>query len=201
MCYDFERQSRSVGFKEVGRITKARETGEEKYRINEQIRAPQVRLIDADGTHRGVVSLTEALAAARERELDLVEVSPTAEPPVVRIMDYGKFLYQEAKRERESRKAQKQIIVKEIRLRPKTTDHHRSFKVRDARRWLEEGMKVRVRVRFRGRESTYPEIAVEQLKEVAQELADVAVVEQEPDREGNTMVMVLAPDRKKGTKG
>ena len=100
------------------------------------------------------MSLSEALALAHESELDLVEVSPTADPPVARVMDYGKFLYQQAKRDRESRKMQKQIEVKEIRLRPKTTDHHRSFKVRDARGWLEDGMKVKVRIRFRGREVT-----------------------------------------------
>jgi len=186
---------------EGSRITRTREIPDEraKYRLNQQIRAPQVRLIDADGTHRGVMSLSEALAIAHERGLDLVEVSPAADPPVTRVMDYGKFLYQEAKRERESRKAQKTIEVKEIRMRPKTTDHHRSFKIRDARRWLEEGMKVKVRIRFRGREITYPEIAIEQLREIAQELSDVAVVEQEPDREGHTMLMVLAPDRKKST--
>jgi len=112
-------------------------------------------------------------------------------------MDYGKFLYREAKREREARKAQKQVEVKEIRLRPKTTDHHRSFKVRDARRWLEEGMKVKVRVRFRGREITYPEIAREQLTRIADELSNVAVVEQRPNLEGRTMLMVLAPAKKK----
>jgi translation initiation factor IF-3 len=150
-----------------------------------------------DGNHVGVVSLSEALATARERELDLVEVSPGAEPPVTRIMDYGKFLYQEAKKDRESRKAQKQVVVKEIRLRPKTTDHHLSFKVRAARKWLEEGMKVKVRVRFRGREITYPEIAIEHLTEIAQELSDVGVVEQAPNREGHTMLMVLAPDKNK----
>jgi len=137
--------------------------------------------------------LSEALAMAEENELDLVEVSPAAEPPVARIMDYGKFMYQQAKRERESRKAQKQVEVKEIRLRPKTTEHHKSFKVRDARKWLEEGKKVKVRIRFRGREVTYPEIAVEQLNEIAEELADVAEIEQKPNREGRTMLMVLAP--------
>lgn len=130
-----------------------------------------------------------------------MEVSPAADPPVARVMDYGKFLYQEAKREREARKAQKQVEVKEIRLRPKTTDHHRSFKIRDARRWLEEGMKVKVRIRFRGREVTYPEIAIEQLVQIADELSDVAVIEQRPNREGRTMLMVLAPEKKKGAKG
>jgi translation initiation factor IF-3 len=142
------------------------------------------------------VTLSEALVIAQEHELDLVEVSPAAEPPVARVMDYGKFLYQQAKRDREARKSQKQIEVKEIRLRPKTTDHHKSFKTRDARRWLEEGMKVKVRIRFRGREITYPEIARQQLVEIAEELADVAVVEQKPDLEGRTMLMVLAPAKK-----
>ena len=132
---------------------------------------------------------------AREAELDLVEVSPSAEPPVCKIMDYGKFVYARAKREREARKAQKQIEVKEIRLRPKTSDHHRSFKVRDARRWLTEGMKVRARIRFRGREFHYPEIAQQLLTGIADELSDVAVVEQHPNLDGKTMLMVLAPKR------
>lgn len=125
--------------------------------------------------------------------MDVVELSPAADPPVVRVMDYGKFLYRQAKQDREARKAQKQVEVKEIRLRPKTTDHHRSFKVKDARRWLEEGKKVKVRIRFRGREVTYPEIAVEQLKGIAEELSDISVIEQQPNREGRTMLMILGP--------
>jgi translation initiation factor IF-3 len=141
----------------------------------------------------GIVSLDEAQRLARESGLDLVEISPNADPPVVRVMDHGKFLYERAKKAREARKAQKQIEVKEIRLRPKTTDHHRSFKVKDARGWLEEGMKVKVRIRFRGREITYPEIAMETLKKVAEELEDVCVVEQRPNMDGRTMLMVLAP--------
>ena len=141
----------------------------------------------------GVVPLQKALQLAAERELDLVEVAPNAVPPVCKIMDFGKFLYERAKKEREARKQQKQIEVKEIRLRPKTDDHHRSFKVRDARRWLEEGMKVKVRIRFRGREITYPEIARDMLQQVAADLQDIAVVEQAPDMEGRTMLMVLAP--------
>jgi translation initiation factor IF-3 len=147
------------------------------------------------------MSLSEALTVAHEHESDLVEVSPAADPPVARVMDFGKFLYQEAKREREARKAQKQVEVKEIRLRPKTTDHHRSFKVRAARGWLEDGMKVKVRIRFRGREVTYPEIAIEQLMRIAEELSDVGVIEQRPNREGRTMLMVLTPAKKKGAKG
>ena len=161
---------------------------------------PEVRLIGPDDDHMGIVSLSEALTIANENELDLVEVSPAADPPVARVMDYGKFLYQQQKRERDSRKSQKQIEVKEIQLRPKTTEHHKSFKVRNARRWLEEGKKIKVRVCFRGREITYPEIAMELLAEVVEELSDVGEVEQKPDREGRTMLMVLAPVGKKGAK-
>ncbi len=167
-----------------------------KYRINRQIRADRVRLIDADGKHIGIVPLTEALRVAREHELDLVEVSPSADPPVVRVMDYGKFQYQQAKKERESRRAQKQIEVKEMRLRPKTSEHHRDIKVKQARGWLESGMKVKVRVRFRGREVTYPEIAEKQLLEIAAALSDIAVVEQKPKRDRHSMLMVLAPAKK-----
>ena len=169
------------------------------YRVNDRIRAREVRLITDDNENIGVVSIQQALQLASDRELDLVEVAPNADPPVCRIMDFGKFQYERAKKEREARKQQKQIEVKEIRLRPKTDDHHRSFKVRDARRWLEEGMKVKVRIRFRGREITYPEIAHEMLQEVAAELDDIAVVEQAPNMEGRTMLMVLAPapDKKK----
>lgn len=161
---------------------------------------PQVRLIGPDDNHIGIVPLSEALTIANESELDLVEVSPAADPPVARVMDYGKFLYQQQKRERDSRKSQKKIEVKEIQLRPKTTEHHKSFKVRDAHRWLEEGKKVKVRICFRGREITYPEIAMELLAEVAEELSDVGEIEQKPDREGRTMLMVLAPTGKKGAK-
>ena len=113
-----------------------------------------MRLIDENNENHGVVPIQKALQLASERGLDLVEVAPTANPPVCRIMDFGKFQYERAKKEREARKQQKQVEVKEIRLRPKTDDHHRSFKVRDARRWLQEGMKVKVRIRFRGREIT-----------------------------------------------
>lgn len=112
------------------------------------------------------------------------------------MLNYGKYLYEKAKKEREAKKAQTKIEVKEIRLRPKTTDHHRSFKVRDARRWLGEGMKVKVRIRFRGREITYPDIARRELQEIADELSDIAMVEMTPDMEGRTMLMVLAPSRK-----
>jgi translation initiation factor IF-3 len=154
-----------------------------------------VRLIGAKGENVGVVSIDEALQMAQEAELDLVEVAPNSDPPVCRIMDFGKFIYERAKKEREAKKAQTKIEVKEIRLRPKTNEHHRDLKVRDARRWLAEGMKVKVRIRFRGREFDYPEIALQDLKEVAQDLADIALVEQAPALEGRTMLMVLAPGK------
>lgn len=182
-----------------GNLRKDRAISTADYRINDRIRAREVRLITDTNENIGVVSLREALQLAADRELDLVEVAPTADPPVCRIMDFGKFQYERAKKEREARKQQKTIEVKEIRLRPKTDDHHRSFKVRDARRWLGDGMKVKVRIRFRGREITYPEIARDMLSEIADELGDIAVVEQAPNMEGRTMLMVLAPsnDKKK----
>lgn len=152
-----------------------------------------MRLVNEKGENVGVVSTQEALRLAQEVDLDLVEVAPNADPPVCRILDFGKFQYEQAKKEREARKQQTKIEIKEIQLRPKTNEHHRSFKVRDARRWLESGMKVKVRIRFRGREITYPEIARESLDEVARELQDVAVIEQHPNMEGRSMLMVLAP--------
>ena len=152
-----------------------------------------MRLIGATGENVGVVPTREALRMAQQAELDLVEVAPNSTPPVCRIMDFGKFLYEKEKKEREARKAQTKVEVKEIRLRPKTTGHHRDFKVDDARRWLEHNMKVRVTVRFRGREITYPEIALEDLREIAQSLSDVAVVEQPPAIEGRAMSMMLVP--------
>lgn len=163
--------------------------------MNDAIRVPQVRLIGANGENVGVVSIEDAQRMAREAELDLVEVAPAADPPVCRVMDFGKFVYERAKKEREARKAQTKIEVKEIRLRPKTNEHHRDFKVRDARRWLLDGNKVKVRIRFRGREIDYLDIALTDLKEVAEALADVGVVEQAPALEGRTMLMVLAPGK------
>lgn len=134
---------------------------------------------------------------AQEAGLDLVEVAPNADPPVCRVMDVGKYIYERKKKEREARKAQSKVEIKEIRLRPKTSEHHRGFKVRDARRWLKEGKKVKVRIRFRGREIHYPEIALEDLKEIAEELNDVSIIEHAPSREGRTMLMVLAPEKQK----
>ena len=156
-----------------------------------------MRVIGPNNENVGVIPTFEAIRMAREAEKDLVEVSPNADPPVCRILDFGKFLYEKTKKEKEARKAQTVIEVKEIQLRPKTTDHHAGFKVRDARRWLEEGKKVIVRIKFRGREISHPQIARQELAEIAQELADVGVVEQSPNLEGRSMLMVLGPSRKK----
>jgi len=169
-------------------------SSKDDYRVNKQIRATKIRLIDQDGENLGVVSLREGLNRAEAAALDLVEVAPNANPPVAKILNFGKFLYEKEKKEREARKSQTKIEIKEIQLRPKTTDHHKGFKVRDARRWLGEGKKVRVTIRFRGREITYPEIALEDLREIAEELADVSEVEQAPKMEGRSMFMMLAPN-------
>ncbi len=136
---------------------------------------------------------------AEEHELDLVEVAPTATPPVCRIMDFGKFRYEKERRERKAKKQQKIVEVKEIRLRPKTDDHHLGFKVRDARKWIADGMKVRIQIRFRGREVTHADIGLDRLKEIIEEMKDVAVVEQAPNLEGYNLTAVLAPipDKKK----
>lgn len=165
---------------------------QDTLRINNQIRAREVRLI-TDNNENMIVSLHVALEMAEAKGLDLVEVSPNADPPVCRIMDFGKYQYQRQRRERQARKQQKTIEVKEIVIHPKTSDHHLSFKVRDARRWLQDGMKVRVRIRFRGREIAHADIGRTRLDNIATELRDVGVVEQQPNMEGSTMLMVLAP--------
>jgi translation initiation factor IF-3 len=166
--------------------------------VNEGIRVNEVRLIGADGNNVGVVPIKQAIQMARDAGMDLVEVSPNANPPVCRVIDYGKFVYERAKKDREARKSQTKIEVKEIRLRPKTNEAHRDFKVDDARRWLEKGNKVKVTIRFRGREMDYPEIALEDLREIAEALSDVSTVEQAPQMEGRTMLVMLAPVKSGG---
>ncbi len=152
-------------------------------------------MIDENGENVGIVDRQDALNRAEAANFDLVEVAPNAEPPVCRIMNFGKFLYEKEKKEREARKSQTKIEIKEIQLRPKTNDHHRGFKVENARKWLKSGMKVRVTIRFRGREITYPEIAMEDLREIAQDLSDVSEVEQAPNMEGRSMFMMLVPKK------
>jgi len=161
--------------------------------VNTAIRAPQLRVIDSDGKQLGVLPRSEALRLAEERSLDLVEVAPNADPPVVKLMDFGKYQYEKAKREREARKARKEIEVKEIRLRPKTGEHDLAFKIRQARSFLESGAKVKVRIRFRGREITHPEVAKVQLDRIANDLSDVSTIEKPPGFEGRTILMILAP--------
>ena len=144
----------------------------------------------------GILPIREALAVAQEHDLDLVEVAPNADPPVCRLLDYGKYIYERTKKEKEARKAQKLREVKEIRLRPKTGEYDIAHKVRDARRFLKEGCNVKVRVQFRGREITHPEVAHGLLERIAANLEDVGRVEQQPRLEGRTMLMILSPSSK-----
>ena len=162
-------------------------------RINSEIRAPKVRVIDKTGEQLGILAIREALAIASQKQLDLVEVAPNADPPVCRLMDYGKYLYDKQKREREARKAQKQIEVKELLLRPKTDEHDIQVIVKKIRKFSEEGAKTRVRIRFRGREMQHPEVGRDLLDQVAKAVADVTVIESMPLLDGSSMVMVLAP--------
>jgi translation initiation factor IF-3 len=155
---------------------------------------PEVRLIDQNGENRGVVSTAEAKDLAREANLDLVEVAPNARPPVCRIMDFGKFVYEQTKKERDARKHQKQVEIKTVKLTPRTAQFHRDIQVRKARQWLEEGKKVKFMVRFKAREITYPEIGQEALEGVAEELSDVADIEQAPKLEGWSMTLMLNPN-------
>jgi translation initiation factor IF-3 len=161
------------------------------------IRVREVRVIDEEGQQLGVLPTYEAIRLAQEKGLDLVEVAPNAVPPVCRLLDFGKFQYERQKKEREARKAQKIIEIKEIRLRPRTGEHDLDTKVRRTLTFLEEGAKVRVTVRFRGREITHPEIAREQLAEFAQKVGEAAIIEQQPAMEGPNLFMLFTPSPKK----
>lgn len=174
-------------------------TIKQEHRLNREIRVREVRLIDESGKQLGIYPTREALRVAEERGLDLVEIAPNANPPVCRLLDYSKFLYERSRREREARKAQRQTEIKEIQVRPKTAEHDVEFKLNRAREFLGEGAKVRVRIRFRGREITHQDLAMELMERVASEMSDVAVVEQRPILEGRTMLMVLAPSSKTPT--
>lgn len=164
-----------------------------KLRLNRMIRAREVRLIGSEGEHLGVVPLEEALAMAAAQGLDLVEVSPDAEPPVCKIIDYGKFRYVQDKRGREAKKKQRVIQVKEIRMRPKTEENDFQVKSRQIRRFLEEGNKAKVSMRFRGREHEHADLGQQKLERLMLELQDVANVEQVPQMEGRMITLVLAP--------
>ncbi len=166
-------------------------------RINERIRAPEVRLIDEDGRQIGIVKTSEALAMARERNVDLVEVAAQANPPVARLMDFGRYKYEQAKREREARKHQQQVELREVRMKPKIDDHDIDFKIRTAEKLLREGDKVKVTVMFRGREITHPQIGKNLLDRVAARLEDIAIIEKPASLEGRHMSIILAPDKRK----
>lgn len=162
-------------------------------KINRMIRVPQVRVIDADGNQLGVLATRDALTAAETAGLDLVEVAPTATPPVCRIMDYGKFKYQTSKKAKEAKKKQTVISVKEMKLRGKTEEHDFQFKLRNIKRFLEDGDKVKILIMFKGREITHTELGMGMLKRVAEELKDVATIEAPPKLEGRSMTMLVAP--------
>lgn len=164
-------------------------------RINEQIRGHRVRVIDPEGNQLGILTPEEALEEAAKRNLDLVEVSPNAQPPVCRIMDFGKFKYEQSKREKEARRNQKVVNLKEIRMRPKIDDHDLAVKVRAARKFLEAGDKVKVSVRFRGREIVHQDLAKAKLMNLAEQVSELGTVERVPYMEARQMVMILAPSK------
>lgn len=161
--------------------------------VNEEIRDKEVRLIDVDGTMLGIMSAKEAQKIANSRNLDLVKIAPNADPPVCRIMDYGKYMFELAKKEKEARKNQKVINVKEVRMNPTIEENDFNFKARNAMRFLQDGDKVKVIVRFRGREINYTSIGQEMLERFAEAVKDVGVVEKKPRLEGKNMVMILNP--------
>lgn len=161
--------------------------------MNQGIRAREVRVIDSDGSQVGIVSLRDALHLADERGLDLVEVAPQARPIVCRIMDFGKYKYEQSKREREARKKQRIITIKEVKLRPGIEDHDFQTKARNAVRFLQEGDKVKVTLMFRGREIVHPHLGQKILKKLAEQVEELAIIERTPKLEGRNMIMVLAP--------
>ena len=169
-------------------------------RVNERITAPTVRVIDEEGQQVGILPVEEARDIAQERGYDLVEISPGATPPVCRVMDYGKYKYEDKKRKAEARRKQVTVEVKEIKLRPKTEDHDLNVKMRKARQFLEDGNKVKITVRFRGREIIYAESETLRILELAKDVEDVSSIEVPPKREGRQVVMILTPEKKKPEK-
>ncbi len=169
-------------------------------RVNEGIRASEVRLVGEKGEQLGVMPLNQALETARKHNLDLVEVAATAIPPVCRLLDYGKYRYEQTKKEREARRSQKVLLLREVRLRPKIGNHDFEAKARSVMRLLDEGDKVRVVVLFRGRESTHPEIGLRLLERMAESLKEVASLEMQPSMEGRRMSIILSPTASRKTK-
>jgi len=182
---------------EVHDIKRGGKGREQRANINQQIQAAEVRLIDVDGEQIGIVSREEALEKATSQQLDLVEISPDAEPPVCRIMDYGKHLFEQKQKTRESRKKQRQTQLKEIKFRPGTDVGDYDVKLRNLRRFLEAGDKTKVTVRFRGREMAHQELGRDLLARIEADLAEYGSVEQYPNMEGRQMIMVLSPGKKK----
>ena len=171
---------------------------ERTHRINGEIRVPEVRLTGLDGEMIGIVRTSQALAMAEEADVDLVEVAPNARPPVCRLMDYGKFRFEQAKREKEARKNQQKVIqVKEVKFRPQTDKNDYDTKLRALTRFLADGNKAKVTLRYRGREMAHQEFGTDLLNKVKEDLADIAQVESFPKLEGRQMIMVLAPKKKK----
>ncbi|NMG64310.1 translation initiation factor IF-3 [Azoarcus indigens] len=168
---------------------------EKKQRVNGEINAPEVRLVGDDGEQLGIVSLNAALSVAEEAGLDLVEIAPMAKPPVCRVMDYGKFKYQEQKKAHEARLKQKQVQVKEVKLRPGTDENDYQIKLRNLKRFLEEGDKCKVTLRFRGREMAHQEFGLRQLERIKVDLEELGQVEQMPKMEGRQMIMIIAPKK------
>src|SRR6201982_1161393 len=166
-------------------------------RINDRIRVPEVRLVGPNGEQVGIVALNDALRLAQEADLDLVEVAPTARPPVAKLMDYGKFKYESALKARESRKNQAQTIVKEIKLRPKIDPHDYGTKKGHVERFLKAGDKVKVTIMFRGREQSRPELGFRLLQKLADDVNELGFVESQPKQDGRNMIMVIGPHRKK----
>ena len=170
---------------------------ERKHRLNREIMAPSVRLNGIDNEPLGIVTIMEALRLSGEADVDLVEIAPTADPPVCRLMDYGKFKYQEQKKAAEAKSKQKIIEVKEVKFRPGTDDGDYNIKMRNLRRFIaEDGDKGKITLRFRGREITHQDIGMRMLERIRAELSDVALVEQFPKLEGRQMIMVLSPKKK-----
>ncbi|MDX1573920.1 MAG: translation initiation factor IF-3 [Methylophaga sp.] len=169
----------------------------DQKRLNQEITAREVRVTGADGDQLGILPLAKALELAEEAELDLVEIAPQAEPPVCRIMDYGKFVFEANKQKAIAKKKQKQIQVKEIKFRPGTEEGDYQVKLRNLTRFLEEGNKAKVSLRFRGREMAHQDLGLKLLERVAEDLQDLSTIEQRPKKEGRQMIMVLAPSNKK----
>lgn len=166
------------------------------HRVNERIRVDSIRLIDHEGNQRGVISTREALELARSLDLDLVEIAPTANPPVCRIMDYGKFKFDEAQKAKESRRKTLNVGVKEMKYRPKIGPGDFDTKTRLVERFLTEGHKVKITIMFRGRESAHPELGAKILDRIVEKLTDIAKIESAPKLDGRNMIMVLGPDKK-----